>query len=109
MIKTIVIDSTARNGGVTLLPKGLALGKITATGKYKEYDDSDGDGTGVFRGFLNEEKELAYNGVAADVQAEMVVWGRVITNNVTWDDSNEAAAAKTDASTGANGCFFIWD
>src|SRR5688572_627772 len=77
MKKTIVISSVARYSGSMVLPKGLALGKITASGKYKEYTDGLSDGSEVFRGFLDNEQSLAgADGNALDAAAVMVVFGR---------------------------------
>jgi hypothetical protein len=57
----IVLDATARDSGnspTTTLRKGLVLGKVTATGTYKEYDPSAVDGTGTARVILDDEVDL---------------------------------------------------
>ncbi len=68
----IVLDSTARdadNTPATALRKGLVLGKITATGKYMEYDDGASDGTETARVILDDEVDvLDENGDAADTE-----------------------------------------
>ena len=105
MKRGVLIASTARYNGGTTLPKGLALAKITASGKYAEYDDGNSDGTEEFRGFLDQDIDLLdATGVARDAQASMVFWGWVNTANTFGED----AAAKTDAADGQNECFFIW-
>ncbi len=69
----IVIDSTAldsANTPTTTLRKGLVLGKITATGKYKEYDTSASDGTETARVILDDEADLLdENATAVDTEA----------------------------------------
>lgn len=68
-----VIDAAARDDGnspTTTLRKGLVLGKVTATGKYKEYDPSASDGTETARLILDDEVDLLDEaGSAADTEA----------------------------------------
>ena len=59
----VQIDTTARDAGntayrTTYLRPGLVLGKVTATGRYKEYDDTDADGTEVAKGVLGQGVDL---------------------------------------------------
>ena len=64
----IVLDSTARDSGnspTTTLRKGLVLGKITATGKYMEYDPSASDGTETARVILDDEVDVLDESAAA--------------------------------------------
>lgn len=64
----IVLDSTARdsaNTPTTTLRKGLVLGKITATGKYMEYDPSASDGTETARVILDDEVDVLDESAAA--------------------------------------------
>lgn len=64
----IVLDSTARdsaNSPTTTLRKGLVLGKITATGKYMEYDPSASDGTEAARVILDDEVDVLDESAAA--------------------------------------------
>ena len=66
----IVIDSTARdadNTPTTTLRKGLVLGKVTATGKYKEYDSEADDGTETARVILDDEVNVLDAGAKADL------------------------------------------
>jgi hypothetical protein len=105
MFKAVVISSAARDQGYTLR-KGLALGKITASGKYAQYNDAASDGTQTFRGFLDEEVDLRdIEGNFVDYSTKMLIWGRVNSSNVFGIDAN----GKTDAANGQAGCFFIWD
>jgi hypothetical protein len=106
MKKTVILSSAATDQQSTLR-KGLALGKVTASGKYSAFGVANSPaGTNVFRGFLDNEVDLRDdNGVAQDCAAQMVVFGRVKETNTV----GVTAQAKTDASLGANGCFFIWD
>ena len=108
--KTIRIShaavDTGHTGYTNVLRKGLALGVITATGEYGAYDNGASDGRTVFRGFLDQEVDLRNDlGSAVDQHAVMVVSGRVDESEVFGIDAN----GKTDAATGASGCFFIWD
>jgi len=64
----VVLDSTARDSGnspTTTLRKGLVLGKVTATGKYKEYDPSASDGTETARVILDDDVDLLDESAAA--------------------------------------------
>lgn len=59
----VQIDNTARDAQnsayrTTYLRPGLVLGKVTATGRYKEYDDTDGDGTEVAKAILAQGVDL---------------------------------------------------
>jgi len=118
LYKTITLDAAARDPGnvtgpgasTSTLRKGLALGKITVNGLFKQYDNAAADGSEVFRGLLDEECDLVVNpigapGVTGTRSTRMVVWGRVKEANTFGID----AAAKVDSSTGSNGCFFIFD
>lgn len=77
----IHIDSSARDSGntpTTKLRPGLALGKITASGKHKEYDPSASDGSEVCVGFLKDQVNvLDADGVATDEQGVLVFHGYV--------------------------------
>jgi len=81
-------DSTLRSG--------LTLGKVTATGYYKEYDDADADGTEVAAGFLLHPIRLIDpfgNALAAGqlVFGQMVVGGSVDSSKVLGLDANGLA------------------
>ncbi len=89
----VTIDSTARDGESTMLAKGLVLGRVTATGKYKEYDDAAADGTETAAGTLDDEVNLLdETGSAADSQATMLIHGYVDESKLTGID----AAGKSD-------------
>ena len=68
----IVLDSTALDSGnspTTTLRKGLVLGKVTATGEYKQYDPSASDGTSTARVILDDEVDLLdESGSAVDTE-----------------------------------------
>jgi hypothetical protein len=73
--------------GITLLaaaartiPKGQALGKIAASGKYTDYNDAAIDGTAVCTGFLTEAHTFA---AAGDLPAVMDTHGGFIAANCT--------------------------
>jgi hypothetical protein len=85
--KEIVIDSSARDSGnspTTTLRKGLSMGKVTASGRYKEYDDTDSDGTQTVRGFLDHDADLLDEEGSAQhyYGARMVIAGRIDNNAV---------------------------
>lgn len=54
--RSITLDTSAFTSGTHYpngyFPSGLALGKITATGKYGPYSNAASDGTEVLAGFL---------------------------------------------------------
>ena len=73
---TVTISSAARDDThtsyTTTLRKGLVLGRITASGKYAEYDDTASDGTQVARAILDEQvKVVDVDAVARDVSARV--------------------------------------
>lgn len=95
----ITLDATAEDAGhvgfETHLRRGLALGKVTATGKYKQYDDAvnPADGTQVCAGYLYVDVDMLDGGAAAiDRPAVLLVTGVVDSEKVIGSD----AAAVTD-------------
>lgn len=59
----VQIDTAARDAQnttfrTTYLRPGLVLGKVTATSRYKEYDDTDADGTEVAKAILAQGVDL---------------------------------------------------
>jgi len=105
MIKTVIIDASSRDQNNTHR-KGLCLGKITSSGKYKTYASGSGDGSGIFAGILNEEADLMdQNGNMADRIATIVVFGRVKVSNVFGLDGT----ARGQANGNTSPCLFIFD
>ena len=93
----IVIDKSARHAGrnpTTTLRKGLALGKITATGKYTGYDPDGSDGTEIARGILPFDIDLLDpNATAQDSrQSGMVVGCWYVPAKVTDEDGASVTA-----------------
>jgi hypothetical protein len=92
----VVLDATAIDGGHepnTTLRKGLLLGKITATGKYREYDPSGSDGAATARLILDDEVNLLNaDGVAVDTEGVGAFRGDFIAARLIGLD----AAAKAD-------------
>ena len=72
----VTIDSSARdaeNTPTTTLRKGLCLGKITESGKYKEYDAGASDGSQTGKCILDESvKVIDADGNAVDAIAAVV-------------------------------------
>ena len=92
----VTISSAARDSGnttTTTLRPGLVLGKITASGKYKEYNNYNSDGSEVAKGILYDQvKVLDADANAIDAAAVMVIHGFVDTSALHGCD----AAAQTD-------------
>jgi hypothetical protein len=91
----VTIASTAADSGgtpTTTLRKGLVLGKVTATGKYKQYANGASDGTEVAAGILDDEVNLLdESGTARDSQATMLIHGFVTESKVFGIDANGKA------------------
>jgi len=104
MKKAVIIDSQARDSSSSTLRKGLALGKITSSGKHMQYDTGNSPaGINVLRGFLDTELDLKdWQGNNVDAVSEMVIFGRVDANQTF------GISATAIATDGTNGCLFIW-
>jgi len=91
----ITIDKDAADAGntpTTTLRKGLVLGKITATGKYAQYDDLASDCTEVAACILAEEVSLLdADGNARDAHAVGVIHGVVDESKLIGIDANAKA------------------
>lgn len=91
----IVLVSTAVDAGntpTTTLRKGLVLGKVTASGKYKEYDPNAVDGSQVAKLILADKVDmLDETATAVDTEGVAVFRGDFIAANLPGLD----AAAKT--------------
>jgi len=69
LLTNITVDGTARDAGsavTTVLRKGLLMGKIAATGKYKEFNPASTDGSQYCVGVLNVELRMV-NDVGSNV------------------------------------------
>ncbi len=87
------IVSTARDSGsspTTTLRPSLVMGKITASDKYAQYDDSASDGTEVADLILDEQIDLINQEtqVAQDTQARFVWHGHVRNADLIGIDAN---------------------
>lgn len=98
-----VIDPAARDAGnvgyETVLRAGLLMGRVTATGKLKEWNNSETDGTETVYGVLDREVDLldrenqpleAFDGVT--VKAPVRVENLLIRGQPLVGDAAEAAA-----------------
>jgi len=87
----VTIDSTAADAGntpTTTLRKGLVLGKVTATGKLKHYNNAASDGTQTAAGILDDEVNLLdETGAARDSQATALIHGYVKESKLHGIDS----------------------
>ena len=97
----IVLDKNAEHAGrnpVTTLRKGLAMGKITASGKYTGFDPNGSDGTEIARGILNQDCDLKDpNGAVADYHgAGLVIHGWYVPANVTDEDGTNISASNVE-------------
>jgi len=94
----ITIDKTAEDSGstpTTTLRKGLVLGKITATGKYAQYDDGASDGTETAACILTDEVNLLDEaGNAQDSHSVGVIHGVVDESKLVGIDANGKADLK---------------
>ncbi len=76
-----VIDGAARDAGntpTTELRAGLLMGKVTSTGKYKEYDPDATDGTDVVKGILTQPFRVTdVDGTNQDLKVTLLVGGSV--------------------------------
>ncbi len=75
-------------GGNGVLPAGCVLGRVTATKKWKQYNNSANDGTEVARGILRKTTDTG----SGDVQANIVIRG-ILKNSMV---SGADASALTD-------------
>ncbi|WP_020475716.1 head decoration protein [Zavarzinella formosa] len=78
----IIIASTAtdaNNTPTTTLRRGLVMGQISATKKYKQYDPTATDGSQVARGFLMTSRNLynSLSGTNGDRTAHLLIAGSV--------------------------------
>ena len=94
--KPVILASTARDSGntpTTTLREGLVLGKITASGKYAQYDDSASDGTEVADLILAEQVDLVnpQTNAAADSPGLTVYEARVENGALIGIDANGRA------------------
>jgi len=91
----VTIASTAADAGstpTTTLRKGLVLGRVTATGKMKQYSNGASDGTEVAAGILDDEVNLLDDaGTARDSQATMLIHGFVSEAKLHGIDANGKA------------------
>lgn len=89
----IILDASTVDAGATPTTKvrrGLVLGRITATNKYKQYDPTATDGSQVASGILLYARNMAglQSGVAEDRQAELVIAGCLKVGNLYGFDEN---------------------
>lgn len=83
-----------------LLRSGLILGKVTATGVYKEYDDGDSDGTEVATGILLHPVYLRNPLTKAAFASGTKVFGEMVVGNAIVDGSGIDGS---DGNLDANG------
>jgi hypothetical protein len=83
MARSITLDVSTFTSGTHypqgFLLSGLALGKITATGKYGPYNDASSDGTEVLAGFLLTSVRVNTLDNTVDVQGALYIHGVVVT------------------------------
>lgn len=93
IVKQITVDGAARDSGnspTNKLRKGLLLGKVTATGKYKQYDDTASDGTEVAAGILLDEVNVHdEDGNDQDRIATILVHGVVDDSKIYGKDASD--------------------
>lgn len=97
------IDPTARDvsnttNRTTRLQEGLVLGKVTASGYFKEYDNADSDGTQTAVAILDEVVDvLDPNGVALStpIMANVIIKGFVDADYLRGIDAAGKAELRT--------------
>lgn len=83
--------------GVGVLLAGTVLGKVTATGKYKAYDNDASDGTEVAACVLLAEVDATSSDVAAvGIAREAEVWKSRLQWGAAVTTTGEKTAAYTD-------------
>jgi hypothetical protein len=86
-------DGSTAHTPTTTLRRGLVLGKITASGKLSQYDDTNEDGSQVAVGILDGEVDLLdEDNTAQDTQATMVIHAFADESELLGIDAN----GKTD-------------
>ena len=91
----ITIDQNARDAGntpTTTLRSGLVLGKVTSSGRFKQYGDTNSDGSEVAICVLKHEvRVIDSDGTACDAVGVGVVHGYVDASELHGLDSNARA------------------
>ena len=88
------IENITVLAGAGNLPTGRMLGKITASGKYKNYDDTAADGTQAAAGILLDDCDATG---AADVSAVLLVRHAIVKDSlITAATAGHKTAGKTD-------------
>lgn len=94
---SVTLDGSAFVATFTdgVVPSGVALGKITATGLYAPYNDAAVDGTEVMAGHLFTTTDVMSRtpysaGAAQDVPAALFWHGEVVEANLPADNGVDA-------------------
>lgn len=101
---SIIVASTARDpnspNSTSILRAGLILGKITASGKYAQYNNAASDGTETAVGILVNTIDLRDStGTQQDTPAVMATVAEIDANNIPASGTNYTgldANAKAD-------------
>lgn len=95
---SVALDSTIRDTGnspTTRIRKALVVGRLTASSRWVQYDNSAADGSEVARGILLHQADILDNdGVAVSVAAVVVMSGIIQDADLIGLD----AGARTDLS-----------
>lgn len=77
-----------------IVPSGVALGKVTATGRYAPYADANVDGTGTALGLLFQTVDFRGTtaGTTQDSPAALFWHGEVVTAKLPASNGVDAAA-----------------
>ena len=91
--KAVIISSVARDSGntpTTVLREGLVLGEVTASGEYREYNNTYTDGSQTADLILAEQVDLVdpETNAAVDSPALCVYKGRVSNGALIGIDAN---------------------
>lgn len=94
--ESIQLDGSAFTGTWTdgIVPSGVVLGKITASGLYAPHDSDNVDGTEVAEGFLFTTVDVLEGGsTAIDSPAALLTHGKVKVDNLPDNHGLDVAAA----------------
>jgi len=93
---TLSRDSVTILSGSGVIKAGMILGKITATGKYKPYDDDNADGSEVAAGIALMEVDATSADAACAVIARLAEVKLAALQFASTNDAGDQSAALVD-------------
>lgn len=86
------------SGTQGVIPAGIALGVVTATGKFGPYDDSKADGTQTLGGILWDDVTFAAGATTGNIGASRIVFGMVYLAKLPLTASSAGTPGRVDAA-----------